>query len=147
MTNLEKLRETFPETIFIFRKNGNDETVAIMCSDEWLQGDYDQMYKDSAPCEDCVSRRAMLDGLASIAKAKAKSDAQKSLMGRVIFFTEQLPPVTPKPRTGKWIPTQHFDEWYCPTGECSNCGIEHIYGLPFCPACGAKMEAENEDKK
>ena len=55
------------------------------------------------PCEDAVSRQTMLDGLASIAKAKAKSDAQRALMGRVMFFTEQLPPVTSKPRTGKWI--------------------------------------------
>jgi len=53
------------------------------------------------PCGDAVSREAMLNGLASIAKAKAKSDAQKSLMGRIMFFTEQLPPVTPKQR---WIP-------------------------------------------
>jgi hypothetical protein len=39
----------------------------------------------------------VLNGLASIAKAKARSDAQKALMGRVMFFTEKLPPVTPKP--------------------------------------------------
>jgi len=52
-------------------------------------------------CVDAVSRRAMLDGLASIAKAKAKSDAQKALMGRVMFFTEKLPSVIPKQR---WIP-------------------------------------------
>ena len=44
---------------------------------------------------DLISREAVLDGLASIAKAKAKSDAQKSLMGRVMFFTEQLPSVEP----------------------------------------------------
>lgn len=49
------------------------------------------------PCEDAISRQAMLDGLASIAKAKARSDAQKALMGRVMFFTEHLPPVTSKP--------------------------------------------------
>lgn len=58
MTNEEKLRETFPNTIFIFRKNGNNETAAIMVSDEWLQGDYDQMYKDSAHCD-----RLKLDGM------------------------------------------------------------------------------------
>lgn len=51
---------------------------------------------EQEPCEDCISRQAVLNGLASIAKAKAKSDAQKSLMGRVMFFAEQLPPVTPK---------------------------------------------------
>ena len=42
---------------------------------------------------DAINRRAVLEGLASIAKAKAKSDAQKALMGRVMFFTEHLPPV------------------------------------------------------
>lgn len=48
------------------------------------------------PCEDCVSRQAVLNGLANIAKAKARSDAQKSLMGRVMFFTEKLPSVNPQ---------------------------------------------------
>lgn len=45
-------------------------------------------------CEDAISREAVLNGLAGIAKVKARSDAQKSLMGRVMFFTEQLPSVT-----------------------------------------------------
>lgn len=96
------------------------------------------------PCGDCVSRRAMLDGLASIAKAKARSDAQHALMGRVMFFTEHLPPVTPKQRTGKWI-NNHT------TCEC--CGWQmiddvmespNIVFFPFCPNCGAKMEGESE---
>lgn len=52
--------------------------------------------KNYEPCDDCISRQAVLDGLASIAKVKARSDAQKSLMGRIMFFVEQLPPVTPK---------------------------------------------------
>lgn len=51
---------------------------------------------------DVVSRQAVLDGLASIAKAKARSDEQKALMGRVMFFTEHLPPVNPQ--EPKWIP-------------------------------------------
>ena len=33
---------------------------------------------EKEPCEDCISRQAILDGLASIAKVKARSDAQKS---------------------------------------------------------------------
>lgn len=44
--------------------------------------------------DDLISRQAVIDGLASIAKAKARSDAQKSLMGRVMFFTEKLPSVS-----------------------------------------------------
>lgn len=54
---------------------------------------------EQQPSEDCISREEVIKGLANIAKAKAKSDAQKSMMGRCMFFVEQLPPVTPTPRT------------------------------------------------
>ena len=47
-------------------------------------------------CGDAISRQAVLNGLANIAKAKARSDAQKALMGRVMFFTEKLPSVNPQ---------------------------------------------------
>ena len=68
---------------------------------EWLKKNFylteEKIYgQPKEPCEDCISRKAELDGLASIAKAKAKSNAQKALMGRVMYFTEQLPPVIPK---------------------------------------------------
>ena len=53
------------------------------------------------PCEDAISRQAMLAGLANIAKAKAKSDAQKAMMGRTMFFIEQLPSVQPEPFINK----------------------------------------------
>lgn len=56
----------------------------------------DVISRDCNNCDDCISRQAVLDGLASIAKVKARSDAQKSLMGRVMFFVEQLPSVMPK---------------------------------------------------
>lgn len=50
--------------------------------------------------EDLINRQAVLNGLASI--AKAKSDAQKSLIGRIMFFTEHLPSI--KPHESMWIP-------------------------------------------
>ena len=50
--------------------------------------------KPAANSEDAISRQAVIEGLASIAKAKAKSDAQKSMMGRTMFFVEQLPSVS-----------------------------------------------------
>lgn len=98
------------------------------------------------PCGDAISRQAVLDGLASIAKAKAKSDAQKALMGRVMFFTEQLPPVTPQPKTGHWI--------WCVGGshKCTNCEeytcFSHKELLKYCPNCGCRMveSQESEDK-
>jgi hypothetical protein len=76
---------------------------AIRCLKMWIEREPQlQTYRtclealEQEPCEDAISKQAVLDGLASIAKAKAKSDAQKSLMGRVMFFAEHLPPVTPK---------------------------------------------------
>ena len=92
----------------------------------------------------------MLDGLASIAKAKVKSDAQKSLMGRIMFFVEQTPSVQPK--TGHWIEvyaesdgSHSWIEFTCPSCK-TQFGIESgeygwHYGDPIpwkaCPMCGA----------
>ena len=102
------------------------------------------------PCDDAISRQAVLNGLASIAKVKARSDAQKSLMGRVMFFVEHLSSVTPQPKTGRWI----VNEWG--NISCSECGCtapydkvypgESVFGKAirvkstFCPTCGAKMK-------
>ena len=79
----------------------------------------------------CISRQSVLDGLARI--AKAKSDAQKSLMGSVMFFVEQLPSVTPKQKMGRW--TDGFGG--CKCSECGCLEAGHSY---YCPNCGAKME-------
>lgn len=91
------------------------------------------------PCEDAISREVLLNRLANIAKANAKSDAQKALMGRVIFFTEHLPPVQPKIKTGHWI--DHSEESYveCPLcGHATNCE-DNIDELHYCFHCGARM--------
>ena len=94
-------------------------------------------------CEDAVSRQAVLEGLASIAKAKAKSDAQKAMMGRTMFFVEQLPSASTE-KTGRWIAQ---DIHNCHTDfKCSECGyihsFMHLYGEPtadytYCPNCGS----------
>ena len=103
---------------------------------------------EQQPCEDCISRRAMLDGLASIAKVKARSDAQKSLMGRVMFFTERLPSVTPKEKTAAWVPT---DEEPHEIYECNACGWllydQDRTDFKYCPNCGAKMIEPQESEE
>ena len=118
------------------------------------------MLAQQEPCEDAISRQAVLDGLASIAKAKARSDAQKSLMGRVVFFTEHLPPVTPQPKTGHWEWVQYdynpkLGNWHC--SECRCVFLEFVEkneksNIPlykYCPQCGAKMiePQDSEDKE
>lgn len=152
MTNLEKLRETFPKTIFIFRKNGNGETVAIMVSDEWLQGDYDQMYKDAEPC-DAVSREAVLDAIDKWVKDKSTYIALAINEGRSLLERiKALPPVTPKQKTGHWVEIgdEPYDTW-----ECDNCGFvidgsgcfdpeEYRDIYKYCPNCGAKKDGRGE---
>jgi len=104
---------------------------------------------EQEPSEDCISRQAVLDGLASIAKAKARSDAQKALIGRVMFFTEHLPPVTPQQRTGQWILTmpRGAEGWCYKCSECNFWKYEKTINLSkfsFCPNCGAKMQEVKE---
>ena len=123
---------------------------------EWLKENFNtteaKIY--GQPCEDCISRKAVLDGLASIAKAKAKSDSQKSLMGRVMFFTEHLPSVTPQPNECKYC---HKDpDGYVKPLE-KNCHAYIGFGMQgwvielkakgwrgkapikFCPMCGRRL--------
>lgn len=92
--------------------------------------------------QDCISREAVIVGLVNIAKAKAKSDAQKSMMGRCMFFVEQLPPVQPDRPKGKWIHPYKSDI----ACECSECHIQmpitNYYH--YCPNCGAEMSGGAE---
>lgn len=51
MTNEEKLREVFPKTIFIQRKE-EDKTAALMVSDEWLKAEYIEPQAESEEAAD-----------------------------------------------------------------------------------------------
>lgn len=102
---------------------------------------------EQEPCKDAISRQAVLVGLASIAKAKAKSDAQKSLMGRVMFFAERLPSVTPEPKIGHWIMTGDYHASAFGNIEYVKCSCCREYSLEegnYCPNCGAKMQEDKE---
>lgn len=95
---------------------------------------------------DLIERQAALEGLANIAKAKAKSDAQKSMIGRTMFFVEQLPSVSTE-KTGYWHLLDECSNsgYYC--SECHKKVVkegwsETVKKIKFCPNCGAKMEVE-----
>ena len=89
------------------------------------------------PCEDAISRQAVIYGLAVIAKAKARSDAQKSLMGRSMFFVEHMPPVQPIRPRGHWIECEDEVKVYC-----SECKEKSDYPTNYCQNCGADMREE-----
>ena len=60
MTNREKLKEVFPYTIFIYRKE-DDKTNAIMCTDEWLDSEYIEPTTKNDLGVDCISRDDVRD--------------------------------------------------------------------------------------
>lgn len=90
-------------------------------------------YKEQEPCDDVISRQAVLD--------LAKFDGRDGL-GSIIhaFDVEQLPPVTPAEKVGRWVGIGYFE---C---RCSNC---HYWCYKrnktrYCPSCGAKMQEVEE---
>ena len=94
---------------------------------------------EQKPCEDCISRQAVLDCF---------KKWQPYMATRLLDFEKELselPPVTPRPRAGHWI--VDVDRW----GDivttvngyrCSECNNFNTDRDNYCPNCGAKMEVE-----
>ena len=125
---------------------------------EWLR-DYKRL-KEQEPCEDCISRQAVLDAFGLSEKTRKyggdHSGYDTMMKYEIQDVIEDLPSVNPQ-RTGHWIEdtngtyTDNHDTW-----ECSQCGHVQILleGTPkdndynYCPNCGCAMvePQESEDK-
>lgn len=108
-----------------------DDTFDIMihCQSEEEQNEVLAKLNAPQPCGDCISREKALQ----ITRAWFDREATPSDLKNEI---EQLPPVTPQPKMGRWI--EHFDEsgkWY----ECDQCHTDWGGSFNYCPNCGAKM--------
>lgn len=80
--------------------------------------------------EDAISRQAVIDALNKT--SGIRGDALKALY--------DLPPVTPRPKTGHWIFDEVLDRhYYC--SECKSMGVDY---WDYCPNCGAKMVEPQE---
>lgn len=84
------------------------------------------------PYEDCISREAAIKVFGDVHPMDYNTQAY-------ITNIQNLPPVTPQPKMGRWIPRSHvFGVAYC-----SECDFElKIDDTNYCPNCGAKMESE-----
>lgn len=113
-----------------------------------------QFYQDAnpEPCEDAVNRETILkffDGWMSALDENCHNQSVSDLKIIKRDFAN-LPPVTPKQRTGKWIKldmhrgmadhkcTACGQECYVPT-----CMGEPLYA--FCPNCGSRNEVTDGD--
>ena len=80
------------------------------------------------PCEDCISRQAVLDYL-----FRPYSNEELYSNIDIANFIKELPPVTPQQKIGKW----EIDEDRVYT--CNQCNKKNLWHSLYCPNCGAKM--------
>ena len=93
-----------------------------------------------------MSRAAVID----LIEASDLDLADRTDNQTVCSFVKMIPPVTPKPRTGKWIKELRgimVTEYRC--SECGrlvrdDTGYDVAKDYPFCH-CGAKMEGGDEE--
>lgn len=118
-------------TAEMFRNGCLEGIEALMAEGEIYDINYD--FKERKPCEDAVSRYKVLMLIENSSNDLADSVDNRYLQNEV----KKLPPVTPEPRTGKWL--INSDGYY---PYCSECKAEPKSGemTDFCPNCGAKME-------
>lgn len=108
-------------------------------------------------CDDAISRQAAQAKIKSICdeyrlsyedgERKAATGGSAYALGHAF---DDLPPVTPTRKTGKWI---CFDKDRFPINpHCTNCGGEpyfsnDIHQYKYCPYCGTEMESGEQKLK
>ena len=100
---------------------------------------------EQEPCDDCVSKQAVLDYL------KSESDDFPDYHEAIEHILDMLP-VTPQPKTGHWIRLDYQRGKF----ECSECHTQGYVDTcmyepkwKYCPNCGCHMvePQERSDKK
>ena len=98
------------------------------------------------PCGDCISREALLAKIDEERKyllALKMDGAEHIVVHHARRIIEDIPPVTPQPKIGRWEVTYNNGDIY--HLRCSACKEEDCRMYPtdkYCPNCGAKMEVE-----
>lgn len=107
---------------------------------------------EQEPCEDAISRQALLD---EINRIGIKAFETYNDYSRLFDFVDTLPPVTPQPKTGNWEWVQYdsnpnIGNWHCSEcnrivcGAIKNAANPIFYAYNYCPNCGARMVESEE---
>lgn len=126
--------------------NGS-ELIPIFRVKQWLE------HTKTQPCEDCVSREAVIKKANS--HAEEMSEPFKSNFAVLVeWLLDKLPSVTPERPKRKWIAIQHFehpegrddeDTYYY--NQCPNCKkVYENWDFNFCPNCGEYCSGEGDKK-
>lgn len=99
---------------------------------------------EQEPCENAISRQAVLEYIEG-SEAELGHSSENELVCQDI---KELPPVTSKPKMGRWIDEGFYAEGHSEHAyRCSECD-EHYIGyvgeFKHCPNCGAKMQEVEE---
>lgn len=142
MKSASELKKELCEECPIFGQTGSDH-----CYEDALQ--YVIAMLEQQPC-DCISREALLAKIDEERKhllALKMDGAEHIVVHHARRIIEDMPPVTPQPKTGRWIEvTDKIDRlgnrsWHYECSICDN-GASGWGEYKYCPNCGAKMEVE-----
>ena len=100
---------------------------------------------EQQPCEDCISRQAAKLKVARV--TWDDGDSHYDFHDKCIDCLDDLPPVTPQPKIGRWMECggdEPLLKGYC----CSLCNFTTTQKYDYC-TCGAKMvePQESEDNE
>ncbi len=119
--------------------------------DGMLEDAYEHGYQQARydyevqPCEDAIDRqalRAQFNHLDEVYEGMSEEEKHEAyIYGQIIRAIDDAPPVTPKPKTGYWIPLGNYDDLGNENSyKCSECSDIDTYPDNYCPNCGTKME-------
>ena len=98
---------------------------------------------EQEPCEDAISRQAVLNKILKFSATAGRSVSVKGLWTEV----NDLPSVTPRQKTGHWI---RVDKDKCKCDQCEVVSFIAMYpngDINYCPNCGAKMVGPQESEE
>ena len=94
-----------------------------------------QFLEEAEPCEDAVSRE---DVIKAIDRHTFDTDDGLCLDEDISIILEELPPVTPTRKKGKWIKSNIGGAKVCSICQ-AHMGLSNF---KYCPNCGAEMWSE-----
>ena len=107
--------------------------------DEEIRAIHDGRVLEQYPCEDAISRQAVLD-----INERHHGQMPNHVNHEIWKEIKAFPSVTPQQKMGRWIARKDEYGDVC-EDVCSCCGKNGNYKWKFCPNCGCKMqEVEND---
>ena len=94
---------------------------------------------EQEPCDDCISRKDTIKWLKKVTVTDGITF--KTGFKQILHDIEQMPPVTPKQKMGRWWERNTYPQ-ESRSWDCSECQEIVFERTDYCPNCGSRMEVE-----